>query len=235
MRLFVVALVLPCLSAASVVGCTAPPPPEPTTSLRPPTSTPKALQAPTAAHPSVASDGLQRRLRQCEVVAFAEVAAHVVTKGDVDGQQELVTDYELRITRGLKGAKAGDVVQLQLPGGALGDQTFWMSGVPHFADGDHFLLLLDDERPGRRLVGDDGSQLRFDAKGNAHMRGRPVVRVDAAGFHLAPLVQPQQNHMRPRGEATVRPAFGPTSSSTALTPKEVADALNALLVDGGER
>lgn len=71
--------------------------------------------------------------------------AHVQGRGT-----EIVTIYEIRVERALKGLpRASDLLQVASPGGVIGNRGLLVPSSPHFSAGEHVLLFLDHESDGQ--------------------------------------------------------------------------------------
>jgi hypothetical protein len=82
------------------------------------------------------------------------------------GDDLIVSDVTLRVSEGLKGARDGQVLQMVVEGGTVGDLTLHVSDIPALRRGERAVFLL--EQDGQVLV--------------PHQRGDGILKIDRENF-----------------------------------------------------
>jgi len=110
------------------------------------TIAPAAVAAALALAPAVVATtwirlGAKDLTAQSEIVAVGIVTSRVAEEISVPWFEDpagdmIYTRYEMRVERGLKGAKPGDVISFVSMGGRIGDRSVDVAGAPHFRVGE---------------------------------------------------------------------------------------------------
>lgn len=93
----------------------------------------------------LASATLVVRLDLSELVARSSLIVEgrcLSVTGLRDPSGVLVTEVELLVDRGRRGARDGEILRFRLPGGELGGRRLVIPGLPSFAPGDEVFLFL---------------------------------------------------------------------------------------------
>lgn len=175
-----------------------------------------------------------------DVVALVDVRKATAFEGrwgSADDAEAILTRYELQVVERVIGPAPGRVVELILPGGALGERGFSVSDTPIFQEGDRLVVFLDEDRPGHPLVGGERGALRIIEGRAFTLDGRPVEAVEPGGLVVGRPVPPlgalaHEGALEPVGSAAV----GPRRTRTpALPVATLVSQLRAFAPSGSAR
>ncbi len=79
-----------------------------------------------------------------EMAVTAEVIAHVkvgAPRSERDGKGRIITLTPMAVIEGVKGAKAGDALEVFQVGGAVDGATAWIAGAHHFREGEELVFV----------------------------------------------------------------------------------------------
>ncbi len=79
-----------------------------------------------------------------EMAVAAEIIAHVkvgAPRTERDGKGRIITITPLEVIEGVKGAKAGDALEVFQVGGSLEGRSSWIAGAHHFVEGEELVFV----------------------------------------------------------------------------------------------
>lgn len=138
---------------------------------------------------SLAGGALATQLEPLDLGALTARASHIVV-GVVEGQRALwsdaarssiVTEVRVRVTRGMRGAREGEVVTLRRLGGSVDGIGMRVVGEAGFSVGEEVLLFAEPRGEALSAVGMAQGKLHVATEG-----GRKVVYGSLAGAELVP-------------------------------------------------
>lgn len=174
-------------------------------------SIPSFLSATTVIPPT-----FEQMVAEADVVFQGEVVDVRSQFREIGADRIIVTIVSFRVSKVLKGS-ALPIMELEFPGGTVGDRTFEIDGIPRFANGDRDVLFVSAKtRVLSPIVGLSYGRFRIVTESAS---GRSIVH----RFDGAPVVSTAQIAARPQVAAGPQIGAGSAAPLALSVPMSVTD------------